>query len=75
MLNTTKGGVILGNKVAERRKELGISQVALARRTGVSRSTIYTIERNETCPSVYVAKKIATALMTDVDNIFFEDGA
>lgn len=60
------------NKLSEIRWRKGWSQAALARRSGVAKSTICEIENgNITNPSLEVAFKICKALNLKVEDVFF----
>lgn len=52
----------LSKKILDRRKELGITQEELARRSGVSRLTISAIEKKRRVISVEVLLKLLDAL-------------
>jgi DNA-binding XRE family transcriptional regulator len=57
----------------ERRKELGLTQEQVAEKSGITRAYYTNIEAGRKDPSMGVAKKIADALITTVDKIFFND--
>lgn len=59
------------NNVKERRNELGITQVELAKRTGISQSTISEIESGSHQTSLENALLIADVLNTTVDRLFW----
>lgn len=61
-------------KVAERRKELGLSQQELATAAGVGQHTVSDIERGKHIPRVDVAILIAQALLRQVEELFQLDG-
>ncbi len=67
---------VLMNRVRERRRELGLTQQALADRVGVSRQTINKVERQ---PGYDVAKllclRIASALDVEESWLFYEEVA
>lgn len=66
----------MGNKIRERRLEKGMSQDKLADLSGVDRVSISLIETGKTVnPSIKTLGKIALALGTTVDDIFFADSA
>jgi transcriptional regulator with XRE-family HTH domain len=56
----------LGERVRGRRKELGLSQEALADLAGIDRSHMGKIERGERNVTVLNVERIATALQVDV---------
>ena len=58
------------NRVKEFRKELGISQLELAKDIGVSRQTINMIENDKYNPTLELAMKIARLLRLHVEEIF-----
>ena len=51
------------------REEKGLTQLELAKRSGVSQSSISLIEKGERAPTVFVAKRIADALEMTVDEL------
>lgn len=51
------------------REGKGLSQIELAKRSGVSQPFISQIEKGERIPSVFIAKKIAIALDKTVDEM------
>ena len=61
------------NRVKEFRKELGISQLELAKDIGVSRQTINMIENDKYNPSLDLCRKLALALRTDLNSLFWEE--
>lgn len=52
----------LGDRVLQRRLELGISQRELARRTGTSQNRIYLIETGEANPTLTTLERLAVVL-------------
>lgn len=58
------------NKVKALREERRITQEELARKAGISRRTLVSIEADKTIPSVDIAMRIAHALTTGVDKLF-----
>ncbi|WP_164669862.1 helix-turn-helix transcriptional regulator [Virgibacillus doumboii] len=58
------------NKVALFRKEHGYSQEFLAKKLGVSRQTIISIEKEKYNPSLPLALLIAEVFETEVKHIF-----
>lgn len=57
----------IGTQIIAIRKEKGISQSQLGKAVGVSREMIGKYERNDTMPSIEIAKRIADALDTSLD--------
>ena len=60
----------LGNRLKERRTELGLTQGQLADLCLVSRKTINTVENGVFIPSTVLALKLARALGTTVEALF-----
>lgn len=56
----------------ERRQEAGLTQMALAKKVGVARQTINMIENGKYNPSLDVCIKLAKALGTDLNDLFWE---
>ena len=61
------------NRVKEFRKELGISQLELAKDIGVSRQTINMIENDKYNPTLELCLNLARSLQTDLNGLFWED--
>jgi len=61
------------NRVKEFRKELGKSQLELAKDIGVSRQTINMIENDKYNPTLELCLNLAHSLQTDLNNLFWED--
>ena len=61
------------NRVKEFRKELGKSQLELAKDIGVSRQTINMIENVKYNPTLELCLNLARSLQTDLNNLFWED--
>ncbi|WP_455446189.1 helix-turn-helix transcriptional regulator [Streptococcus salivarius] len=59
------------NRVKEYRLALGISQLALAKRIGVSRQTINMIENGRYNPSLNLCINLAKELGTDLNSLFW----
>ena len=59
-----------GQKISNRRKELGITQDELAFRAGISPSYMSAIERGITDTTISTAKRLAKALSTEVKELF-----
>jgi len=67
----------LGNTLRAAREARGLTQAQLAELVGVSRKTINTVENGIFVPSTVIALKLAWALETRVEALFFliEEGA
>ena len=61
----------LGNRLKERRTELGLTQGELAELCLVSRKTINTVENGVFVPSTLLALKLAEALGVSVEQLFW----
>ena len=61
------------NRVKEFRKELGISQLELAKDIGVSRQTINMIENDKYNPTLELGLNLARSRHTDLNSLFWED--
>ena len=61
------------NRVKEFRKELGMSQLELAKDIGVSRQTINMIENDKYNPTLELCLNLARSLPTDLNSLFWED--
>ena len=61
------------NTVRRHRVEMGLSQKQLATLSRVGRATISDIERGNHIPAVHIAMRIAKALDTTVEELFFEN--
>jgi DNA-binding XRE family transcriptional regulator len=53
---------MIGQQLKNRRKELEITQETLATISGVSKNTIYQIEREQYNPSLQIIQKLADVL-------------
>ena len=58
------------NMIKVERARLDMSQGELAERVGVTRQTIYAIEKDKFTPSVELAFKIAKELKIDINELF-----
>lgn len=66
----------MGYKLREAREAKGLTQEELARKSGVTRQTIIAIETSKGYNTTFnTLVKLAAALETTVDQIFFADGA
>lgn len=63
----------LRNRVRARREELGKSIADLSAQTGLSRTTIGYVEREEMTPSGTVMLKLAEALGAAVQDLFYSE--
>ncbi len=63
----------LGNRLKERRGELGLTQAQLAERCGVTRKTVNTVENGVFIPSTVLALKLSKALSEPVETLFWLD--
>ena len=63
----------LKNSVKKYRQIKGLTQEELGLKSGVSRQTIISIERYRYKPSLELGLKIALALETDINELFFLD--
>ena len=62
------------NRIAEARRKAGMTQQELAKAAGVSRTTIWTLEKNiATTVLSSTILSIAHVLDTTVDDLFFEE--
>ena len=59
-----------GRKIAKIRITQGLLGSSFAKLVGVSKQTIYTIEKNTVNPGPVVARKIADVLHTDYEELF-----
>lgn len=59
------------NRVREFRNSLGLSQLELAKKIGVSRQTINMIENNKYNPTLELCINLAIALGTDLNTLFW----
>ncbi|MBR5338477.1 MAG: helix-turn-helix transcriptional regulator [Lachnospiraceae bacterium] len=63
--------LILKNRLAEIRKEQGLSQLALAHLVGVSRNTISSIETLQYVPTAKLALLLCVALEKKFEEVFY----
>ena len=61
----------LGNRLKDRRAELGLTQAELAEKVGVTRKTVNTVENGVFVPSAILAIKLAAALNLTVEQMFW----
>lgn len=62
---------VLHNRIAQRRKELGITQKELGIATNYTRQYVLAIEKGKQNPSVRIALEFARVLNCSVDHLFF----
>ena len=73
--STKKGGIQVGYKIKELREALKMTQEELAEKSGVSRGTISALENGvDRTTTSKTLVKLAQALNTSVDRIFFTKG-
>ncbi|MEZ0481582.1 MULTISPECIES: helix-turn-helix transcriptional regulator [Planococcus] len=65
----------MDNKLKELRETHGYSQDQLAKKLGVSRQTIISIEKGRYNPSLPLALQMGQIFETPVEDIFFLDGS
>lgn len=57
---------VIGQTIRERRKELAITQPDLSELAGISKNTLYKLERGEGNPSLDVLTKLANVLGMEI---------
>lgn len=62
--------MIIINKVQQLRKEKRLTQEEFAKRIGVSRKTIVSLEKGNYTPSLLLAFQIAKELEVDINDVF-----
>lgn len=62
--------MILGNKIAELRKEKGMTQESLANALGVSNQAVSKWEANQSCPDIQLLPQLADFFGVTLDNLF-----
>lgn len=65
----------LSNTLRVERARQGLTQEALADLVGVTRKTINTVENGRFVPSTMLALKLARALETSVETLFYLDAS
>lgn len=63
----------MNNKIKVKRAELNLTQGELSRKTGISRTSLVSIEKGTQNPSVQTAKKISDALESSIEEIFLNN--
>lgn len=58
--------ITLGQAVHDRRRALGLSQTALARRAGITQTALSRIEQADTTPTIATLERLAQALDADL---------
>jgi putative transcriptional regulator len=61
----------LENRIKSERERAGLTQAGLAELVGVSRKTVNTVENGVFTPSTILALKLAKALNTTVEQLFW----
>ncbi|HFH7847716.1 helix-turn-helix transcriptional regulator [Streptococcus dysgalactiae subsp. equisimilis] len=62
--------VVIENRIAEFRKEIGLSQHKLAKAIGMKRRSIMAYENNTISPTLETAYKICKVLNKDIKEVF-----
>ncbi|MFD3122817.1 helix-turn-helix transcriptional regulator [Streptococcus agalactiae] len=62
--------VVIKNRIAEFRKDLGLSQHKLAKAVGMKRRSIMAYENNTISPTLETAYKICKVLHKDIKEVF-----
>lgn len=62
--------VVIENRIAEFRKEIGLSQHKLAKAIGMKRRSIMAYENNTISPTMETAYKICKVLNKDIKEVF-----
>ncbi len=65
-----KGLIDIGQQIRDLRRVRGLTQSELAEKSGLATNTLSLIERGQSSPTVSTLQKIATALETDINNLF-----
>ena len=63
----------LKNYVQTFRNDLRLTQEELAKSVNLTRQSIIAIEKGKFTPSIYTALRLARALNTEVENLFYID--
>ncbi len=58
------------NRLADRRKQQGLSQAELAKQAGITRQAVYAIEANQYLPSTQISLQLADVLTCSVEDLF-----
>jgi molybdate-binding protein/DNA-binding XRE family transcriptional regulator len=74
-LRPARGASVVQSRLAGLRAQRGVAAAELARRTGVSRQTIYAMEAGDYVPNTAVALRLARVLETTVEELFRLEGA
>lgn len=61
---------VIKNVIAELRKEMGLTQLELAARLGVSRQTIISLENGKYNPSIILAFRISQVFDRTIEEVF-----
>jgi len=61
------------NRVKDYRKQAGLTQFELAQKVAVARQTINLVENDKYNPSLDLCLRLAKALHTDLNHLFWEE--
>ncbi|ERK44445.1 DNA-binding helix-turn-helix protein [Levilactobacillus brevis ATCC 14869 = DSM 20054] len=64
---------VVVNRVKEYRKQAGLTQFELAKKIAVARQTINLVENDKYNPSLDLCLRLAKALHTDLNQLFWEE--
>lgn len=70
---TSMNELKVGNRIAEYRKEMGLSQHKLAKAVGLKRRSIMAYENKTISPTIETAYKICKVLGRDIKEVFIFD--
>jgi len=70
LLNERPGVEPVTNRLADRRKQQGLSQAELAKQAGITRQAVYAIEANQYLPSTQISLQLADVLACSVEDLF-----
>lgn len=74
-ISTARGGTnVITNRVKELRAKHNITQGDLAKRIGVTRQTIVSMEKGSYTPSLLLAMNIAEVFQEPIEQIFMKEG-
>ncbi len=73
LFHCTKSYAVLGSKIANARKELGITQVELADKMAVTRQTVSRWESGAALPDIEKVSQLASILKVSCDYLLKDD--